>query len=747
MKCFVSTKISLVLIFIIATAVSTTALGSVMYVDSRANGANIGTDWNNAFRSLQDAMYIAYWSQKPVEIRVARGIYMPDQGLVNTPEDRTETFLLINGVTVKGGYAGHSSSNPDARNIEQYKTVLSGDLLGDDMDVDSPGELVAAENRFDNSLHVVVAAEVGQTAVLDGFTIQGGYANQIFDNYGGGMYNYYANPTIINCIFEDNYAGVDALSWGDGAGMSNYNSNPTLTHCIFRGNCAGYAGIPTMFFPGVTGGGITNYQSDPILTDCIFDRNLCFDAGGAMFNYQSHPEINNCTFNANLTLEIGFGGMMYNSESNVEMTNCLITLNASGRGGAIQSETSDATITNCTFADNFSMDGGNSFWCDSYILDPSSNINLANCIIWDGDDLVLNEDGSEIIIHYSNVQGGWSGSGGNNMDADPLFAEPGYWVHIEDPDIILGPEDPNAVQVDGDYHLKSQEGRWDPISQSWVQDDVTSPCIDAGDPASSWTDESWPHGERINMGAYGGTDQASMSFTQEDGGQGEEEGEGEGEGEGGEGEGQGQMELPANVAYVYSSNVSIAGRFESLLESNGITVSLVHADGITAMSLSSYDLIIVADDTYSGGAWNDDGAVVAVENSGKPVVGLGKGGYTLFSKLDLFIGDPHGVDQDCDSIYAVNPDLSLYSWPCEISIPADQVIQLYSYSGCTSIYLPSEMEGVVKLGQDAGNIDYYPLIIEQNKYTLWGFRKSPNNMTDAGKALFVNTVAWTANGG
>lgn len=47
---------------------------------------------------------------------------------------------------------------------------------------------------------------------------------------------------------------------------------------------------------------------------------------------------------------------------------------------------------------------------------------------------------------------------------------------------------------------------------AWVTDEVTSPCIDAGDPNDAgWQKELWPHGKRINMGAYGGTPQASMS--------------------------------------------------------------------------------------------------------------------------------------------------------------------------------------------------------------------------------------------
>jgi hypothetical protein len=53
--------------------------------------------------------------------------------------------------------------------------------------------------------------------------------------------------------------------------------------------------------------------------------------------------------------------------------------------------------------------------------------------------------------------------------------------------------------------LKSQAGRWDPNSESWVVDDVTSPCIDAGDPNSPVAEEREPNGGRINMGACGGT--------------------------------------------------------------------------------------------------------------------------------------------------------------------------------------------------------------------------------------------------
>jgi len=116
------------------------------------------------------------------------------------------------------------------------------------------------------------------------------------------------------------------------------------------------------------------------------------------------------------------------------------------------------------------------------------------------------------VVNYSNIQGGWPGEG--NIDSDPLFAMLGYWANVDDPNVIVEPNDPNAVWIEGDYHLKSQAGRWDTNSQSWVHDDVMSPCIDAGNPNSDLGDELWPHGKKINMGAYGGTSEASMSSSQ-----------------------------------------------------------------------------------------------------------------------------------------------------------------------------------------------------------------------------------------
>ena len=70
-----------------------------------------------------------------------------------------------------------------------------------------------------------------------------------------------------------------------------------------------------------------------------------------------------------------------------------------------------------------------------------------------------------------------------------------------------------------DYHLMSERGRYVPLDAAatggieglWTFDDVTSPCVDGGDPTERPQRELMPNGGRVNMGAYGNTGFASMS--------------------------------------------------------------------------------------------------------------------------------------------------------------------------------------------------------------------------------------------
>ncbi|MCJ7423370.1 hypothetical protein MUP01_03770, partial [Candidatus Bathyarchaeota archaeon] len=149
-----------------------------------------------------------------------------------------------------------------------------------------------------------------------------------------------------------------------------------------------------------------------------------------------------------------------------------------------------------TVSDNIAGSGGGG------ILAFYGTGEITNCTVWENSPDQINGGAA---VTYSNIQGGWSDTG--NISANPHFAGPGHW----DPNGT--PQDAkDDFWVDGDYHLKSQAGRWDASEGRWMIDHVTSPCIDAGDPLDPIGLEPFPNGGIVNMGAYGGTGEASKSY-------------------------------------------------------------------------------------------------------------------------------------------------------------------------------------------------------------------------------------------
>jgi len=305
---------------------------------------------------------------------------------------------------------------------------------------------------------------------------------------GGGIFCNDSSPSLVDCTISGNSASI-------GGGMYSYtNSCPTLTNCIFINNRASnYGG---------GGGGMVNAESNPILTNCVFVSNRGGGAGGGMSNRNSSPVLTDCTFKGNsvpvVLLTGGGGGGMHNAGGSPKLTNCIFSGNWAHGGGAMSNISSNPALANCTFVGNRGSGRAICNWWED------CHPRLTNCILWDGGNEIWNILDSTPIITFSNVQGGWPGDG--NIDEDPCFADPGYW----DPNGT--PEDANGFWVDGDYHLKSQAGRYNPNSQAWLMDDLTSPCIDAGDPMAPIGPEPFPNGGIVNMGAHAATPEASKSY-------------------------------------------------------------------------------------------------------------------------------------------------------------------------------------------------------------------------------------------
>jgi hypothetical protein len=270
--------------------------------------------------------------------------------------------------------------------------------------------------------------------------------------YGGGMHNRFSNPTIINCTFTDNlaqYAGA----------MYNYESNPMVTSCAFNGNQAYYAGAIYV-----------RAGSDAMVTNCTFTNNFGDSKGGGIYN-KGVATLANCTFTNN-TGEFRGGGM--NNEGTASLTNCTFSGNAAsasnGNGGGISTLGGSSTLKNCLFIGNSASFYGAGVYCQSanhtmvnctfaensvgrhgkaLATSSACQVQLTNGILWDGGDEIHEIAGFEpstITVQYSDIQGGWGGTG--NINSDPCF--------------VTGPE--------GDYYL----------SQIAAGQAVDSPCLDAG---------------------------------------------------------------------------------------------------------------------------------------------------------------------------------------------------------------------------------------------------------------------------
>ncbi len=534
------------------------ALGKVIYVDDDANAPGDGKSWATAYRYLQDALADAKAAEKPAEIRVARGVYKPDEGANQKAGDRLASLALITGVAISGGYAGIGMGDPNARDVQAHKTVLSGDLASNDTEVMNPRDLKDEPSRAENSCHVVTIVRASQ-ARLEGVTITGGNAN-IFKGRGdpfasttsgGGIQGEtYQDVALNDCIIVGNCAAV-----GPGGASINSTGSVAVNRCVFTRNSGGRGGL-AIGKSGVTLSGCEisgNYSTADAggmiasghitVIDCVFSANMAPPGGGGAVNlFEANARFTRCTFRDNSAREGGGlaisdevkwaayrfegcsfsgnhagtigGAISFYSYGPIDLANCILSGNTAKEGGAIYgSSFAKLEVLNCTASDNRAGKGQFAS-LDSQYLASLGHAVIGNSIIAGNDKAIYTKDFT-VSLAYTLLRAG-RGSvtdpnnvvwGLGNMTVDPCFAAPGYW------DAKGTLEDPNDdLFVAGDYHLKSQGGRWDPKVQSWVRDNVTSPCIDAGDPNSPIGLELFPNGGRINMGAYGGTAEASKSY-------------------------------------------------------------------------------------------------------------------------------------------------------------------------------------------------------------------------------------------
>ncbi len=323
-------------------------VGEVVYVTEQGTGTEDGSSWDNAAAGsvLKDKLdgLAAPGTNEVSFLLVGQGTY------------DTAALKMQNRVAIVGGW-NDGWNRPDtatATATATNTTIFNGS---------------DTHRVFDNSY--TDAVPLTGTALLHSVTVQGGNAGTMngggmynayssptlidvtfsgnkvdgSDGRGGGMYNAYSSPHLINVTFSGNKADG---SNGRGGGMFNDNSSPHLINVTFSGNTTGYRG-----------GGMFNDNSSPLLRNVTFSSNTVTGGGGGMLNSYSFPILASVTFFQN---EAQHGGGMYNDNSSPHLRDVTFLGNkadgSDGRGGGMFNDNSSPLLRNVTFSSNTVTGGG-----------------------------------------------------------------------------------------------------------------------------------------------------------------------------------------------------------------------------------------------------------------------------------------------------------------------------------------------------------------------------------------------------
>jgi hypothetical protein len=297
-----------------------------IYVDaSRVNGTGNGDSWANACTDLQSALTIANTSDGHIsEVWIAKGAYYPTAGA-----DRTASFHLIDGVKIRGGFAGTET------------TLAQRDLSQEENTTYLSGDIGTRRNSSDNSYRVITGVLLGSGTLLESVTIVGGKANGVQANGhrdGSLMYLVQSAAAVKDCVFSTG----DSLSRG-GAVFVNGGAMQ-FSGCEFQSNWGHQQG-GAIYWTSAAG------QNPPSLKimNCSFIGNDA-QLGASIHATGGTPTISNCVFSGNEGTTIVAMDNVYASDS--------------------------MTLHNCTFSGNKGSIFGS-------IGDSVQKFN--NCIIWNND--------------------------------------------------------------------------------------------------------------------------------------------------------------------------------------------------------------------------------------------------------------------------------------------------------------------------------------------------------------------------
>ncbi|MCL1856808.1 MAG: right-handed parallel beta-helix repeat-containing protein, partial [Kiritimatiellaeota bacterium] len=424
------------------------------------------------------------------EVRLEGGVYVSPAGA---------TFAVPGGVTVVGGFAAGFG----ARNVASYPSVLDGDgkaisvVTVDGADVTLDGIVITGAGEMPSVAGRGLLKDSGGLLTMVDCVISNNWATGADGVVQGPAAQFTGGGTVVmeGCVVAGNGRGGSEAYQNWATGIYAYGVDMTIRGCRFSGHsCDPWANRTTW------GGALAFVSGTLRVFDTVFEENtVSSNGGGGGAAWIGTPAASGTP--ASATVDVVFSNCLFRANSFTDYT---LSNNGIGYGGAVAVRNvtggSPVGFFQCTFVGNAAGNGyGGALYMDS------GEVTLRNAIFWDSEVRVAGFSGADIY------------SAGGVLDADYLCL-----TSLKAPDFVRLPlghalgvhvmtNDPcfASEAFPYDFHLKSQVGRWD--GSGWVTDGVTSPCIDAGDPAFDANGEPAPNGGRINLGMYAGTAEASKS--------------------------------------------------------------------------------------------------------------------------------------------------------------------------------------------------------------------------------------------
>ncbi len=504
------------------------------YVTPAGMGLLDGSSWSNARSNIQDAVaacttpgdviYLqegTYWISNPVTLSnrrdlSVRGGYLGSgaPGILNgttilarNPAYNVRIFhgntctVRVERITVSGGFLQYGGQSGAGANFLGNSDVTFSNCVFTQNALDTAGSGFGGGIYFDGG-----RLNLQDTQFLTNYITMA--AQYTVDQRGGALYTLNATVTVERCVFRANWVrGQDVGSYAGCAYLGG--GAASFTECLFTNNYvtkrgAGdganrYGGacyldnVSPLVFRTCTFGGNHIKVSDPtfrrggvlVLTGVGLDASFsnCTFTGNTAFDSTATEDIwcdagGPVRFERTVWMQGTGEGIYKTGSGTMSFTNCLI---ARYPDNGIQAYNGPVWLRNVTVADN----GG---WGIRVVL---GNVSARNCITW-ANTFGGFQDGN---ITYSCSQEPFPGLG--NIQVNPRFVDTAF------------------------YHLESRAGHYTNgffSGGGWANSTVTnSPCMDAGDPAAAWQNETQPNRHQINLGAYGNTVVASRSFIREPG--------------------------------------------------------------------------------------------------------------------------------------------------------------------------------------------------------------------------------------